>query len=92
MFLTEAGVLSVIGSALGVAGAVLYADLIMLGLRTWWVDAVGTTRLTLDVSPAMLAAGGAGGVLAALGSIGWTLRALAPASPRSPADRCGSGG
>ena len=83
VFLTEAGILSVVGSALGAAGAVLYAELIMLGLRTWWVDAVGTTRLALDVSPAMLAAGGAGGVLAALGSIGWTLRALAPASPRS---------
>jgi ABC-type lipoprotein release transport system permease subunit len=83
VFLTEAGILSVVGSALGVAGAVLYAELIMLGLRTWWVDAVGTTRLVLDVAPAMLAAGAAGGVLAALGSIGWTLRALAPASPRS---------
>ena len=83
VFLTEAGILSVAGSALGGAGAVLYAELIMLGLRTWWVDAVGTTRLVLDVSPEMLAAGGAGGVLAALGSIGWTLRALAPASPRS---------
>ena len=83
VFLTEAGILSVLGSALGVAAAVLYAELIMLGLRTWWVDAVGTTRLALDVSPAMLAAGAAGGVLAALGSIGWTLRALAPASPRS---------
>ena len=83
VFLTEAGILSVIGSALGGAGAVLYAELVMLGLRTWWVDAVGTTRLTVDVAPAMLAAGAAGGVLAALGSIGWTLRALAPASPRS---------
>ena len=83
VFLAEAGILSVVGSALGGAGAVLYAELIMLGLRTWWVDAVGTTRLTLDVSPAMLGAGAAGAVLAALGSIGWTLRALAPASPRS---------
>ena len=83
VFLTEAGILSAIGSALGVAGAVFYAELVMLGLRTWWVDAVGTTRLALDVSPAMLAAGAAGGVLAALGSIGWTLRALTPASPRS---------
>ncbi|MYN68258.1 MAG: ABC transporter permease [Acidobacteria bacterium] len=83
VFLAEAGILSVAGSALGVVGAVLYAELIMLGLRTWWVDAVGTTRLTLDASPAMLGAGAAGGVLAALGSIAWTLRALAPASPRS---------
>ena len=83
VFLGEAIILSVAGSAIGAAGAVLYAGLIMWGLRTWWVDAVGTTRLVLDASPAMLAAGAAGGVLAALGSIGWTLRALGPASPRS---------
>ncbi|MCY3846688.1 MAG: ABC transporter permease, partial [Acidobacteria bacterium] len=83
VFLGEATVLSVLGSAIGVLGAIGYAELVMWGLRTWWVDAVGTTRLALDVSPAMLAAGAAGGVLAAFGSIGWTLRALAPASPRS---------
>ena len=83
VFLSEGLVLSVAGSVLGIAGAVAYAWLIMWGLRTWWVDAVGTTRLVLDVSPLMLAAGGAGGVLAAVGSIGWTLRSLAPASPRS---------
>ena len=83
VFLSEATILSVLGSAIGVLGAIGYAELVMWGLRTWWVDAVGTTRLALDVSPAMLAAGAAGGVLAAFGSIGWTLRALAPASPRS---------
>ena len=83
VFLGEATVLSVLGSAIGVLGAIGYAELVMWGLRTWWVDAVGTTRLALEVSPAMLAAGAAGGVLAAFGSIGWTLRAVAPASPRS---------
>ncbi|MCY4599673.1 MAG: FtsX-like permease family protein, partial [Acidobacteria bacterium] len=83
VFLTEALALSAVGSVLGAAGAVAYAWFIMWGLRTWWVDAVGTTRLALDVSPLMLGAGAAGGVLAALGSIGWTLRSLAPASPRS---------
>ena len=83
VFLSEALVLALIGSAIGVLGAIGYAGLVMWGLRTWWVDAVGTTRLALDVAPAMLSAGAAGGVLAAFGSIGWTLRALAPASPRS---------
>ena len=83
VFLSEGIVLAVVGSVIGVLGAVGYAGLVMWGLRTWWVDAVGTTRLALDVSPVMLAAGAAGGVLAAVGTIGWTLRALAPASPRS---------
>ena len=83
VFWSEAFVLSVAGSLLGVAGAIAYADLIMWGLRTWWVDAVGTTRLTLHLSAPMLGAGVAGGILAAFASIAWTLRALAPASARS---------
>ena len=83
VFLGEALILSVAGSAIGVVGAVVYAWLIMLGFRTLWIDAVGTTRLTLDPSPATLAAGAAGGIVAALLSIAWTLRALSPATPRS---------
>ena len=83
LFLSEALVLSAAGSAIGVAGAVGYAWLIMLGFRTLWIDAVGTTRLALDPSPVTLAAGAAGGILAALLSIAWTLRALSPATPRS---------
>ncbi|MXZ70532.1 MAG: ABC transporter permease, partial [Acidobacteria bacterium] len=59
LFLSEALVLSAAGSAIGVAGAVAYAWLIMLGFRTLWIDAVGTTRLALDPSPATLAAGAA---------------------------------
>src|SRR6185436_2425585 len=37
LFLTEGVVLAVAGSALGVAGAIAYAGLLMFGLRTWWV-------------------------------------------------------
>ena len=52
LFMTEGLVVAVAGSALGVAGAVAYAALLMFGLRTWWVDAVGTTALTLHVDAA----------------------------------------
>ncbi len=83
LFWCEALALSAAGSLLGAAGAVAYGEAIMFGLRTWWVDAVGTTRLTLHVSPSDLAAGAAGGILAAFGSIAWTLRSINPASPRS---------
>ncbi len=83
LFWAEAGVLSLAGGLLGVAGAVGYAGLIMWGLRTWWVDAVGTTLLTLHVSPAALGLGLAGGGLAAVGSIAWTLRAVERATPRA---------
>ena len=83
LFWCEALALAVAGSLVGVAGAVGYGELVMLGLRTWWVDAVGTTRLALHVSPSALAGGAAGGVLAAFATIAWTLRSLDPASPRS---------
>ncbi|MDP6579886.1 MAG: FtsX-like permease family protein [Vicinamibacterales bacterium] len=83
LFWAEGAALSFAGSLLGVLGAVGYADLIMWGLRTWWVDAVGTTLLTLHVSAAALGAGVAGGMLAAFVSIAWTLRAVAAATPRA---------
>lgn len=83
LFLVEGLVLATAGSVLGLLGALLYGKLMMLGLTTWWVGAVGTTLLRLHVSPISLILGGAGGVLAALGCVYWTLRRLAHASPRS---------
>ena len=65
------------------AGAVAYGWLIMLGLRTWWVDAVGTTALALHVDPLSLIAGAAAVVLIAVASIWWSLRSLAKSSARS---------
>ena len=83
LFLWEGLLLAVAGSIVGVAGAVAYAGLLMVGLRTWWVDAVGTNALTLHVSPLSLVAGVAGGIAAALVCIWWTLRSLARISERS---------
>jgi ABC-type lipoprotein release transport system permease subunit len=82
LFTGEALVLAVLGSGLGVAGAVAYGQLMMTALSTWWIGAVGTTALALHVSAASLLAGAAGGVLAALVWIWWTLRALASVSER----------
>ena len=83
LFLAEALVLSTVGSVLGIVGAIVYGELVMWGLRTWWVDAVGTTRLTLHIASMPLIGGAVGGVLAAFGSTAWALRSLTPASPRS---------
>ena len=83
LFMTEGLLLAVAGSAVGVLGAVGYAALLMKGLGTWWVDAVGTDALTLHVSVSSLAAGALGGVAAAAGCIWWTLRGLTRISERS---------
>jgi putative ABC transport system permease protein len=83
LFLTEGFFLSVMGSLIGLAGAVAYGQLLMHGLRTWWVDAVGTTMLVLHVNPITLVLGAASGIVAALICIALTLRSLAKASARS---------
>jgi ABC-type lipoprotein release transport system permease subunit len=83
LFLQEGVLLAVVGSLFGVAGALGYAWLMMFGLRSWWVDAVGTTALTLHVSPTSLIGGAIAGVLVAVACIWWTLRALGRISERS---------
>ena len=62
--------------------------LMMAGLRTWWVGAVGTTALALHVSPASLAGGAAGALVAAMACIWWTLRGLSQHVRAQPA--CGT--
>jgi len=76
-------VLATAGSVLGLLGAICYGQLMMYGLRTWWVGAVGTTMLSLHVSPLSLVLGGLGGIVAALLCIVWTLRGFRLSSPRS---------
>lgn len=83
LFIAEGLVLATAGSAVGMLGAVGYASGIMAALRSWWVDAVGTTALTLHVTPFSLAAGAMGGLAAAVACIAWTLRSLGRLTERS---------
>lgn len=55
--LLEGSVLAALGSFAGLAGALAYAGLMMLGLRTFWRPAVGTSRLELTPTPFALSAG-----------------------------------
>lgn len=83
LYLREGVLLAVVGSIIGAIGAIAYAWLMMYGLRTFWVGAVGTTALELHVSIVSLIIGAAGGIIAAALCIVLTLRGLLPASPRS---------
>jgi putative ABC transport system permease protein len=82
IFLVEGALLAVAGGILGLFGAIGYGELLVLGLRTWWGGAVGTSRLFLHVSYPDLCWGAAAGTLASLGMIAWTLRGLRRNSPR----------
>lgn len=80
MLLRQGGVLAAVGALIGLGGAIGYAYLMMLGLRTWWLPAVGTSRLDLHVTPTALAAGYVGSMLVVLLTIFLTVRKVA----RSP--------
>ena len=82
LFLAEGALLAIAGSLIGVLGAIGYAKLLMYGLRTWWVDAVGTTSLTLHVSWQSMLIGAVGGVLAAVVCVFVTLRRVGTSSTR----------
>jgi ABC-type lipoprotein release transport system permease subunit len=82
LFLLEGAVLALAGAVAGVAAALCYGALILLGLRTWWFDAVGTRLLGLHASIPSLAMGAAAGVVTGLASVAWTLRGLRPVTPR----------
>jgi ABC-type antimicrobial peptide transport system permease subunit len=82
LFLGEGLLLAIVGSLLGVLGAIVYAKLLMFGLRTWWVDAVGTTALVLHVSWQSMLIGVVGGVLAAVVCVLLTLRKVTSSSTR----------
>ena len=82
LFLTEGVLLAVVGSAIGVLGAIGYAKLLMFGLRTWWIGAVGTTSLALHVSWQSMLIGAVGGIVAAVLCVFLTLRKLGSSSTR----------
>lgn len=82
LFAAEGLVLAIAGSLVGLTGAAAYGWLMMWGLRTRWISAVGTTRLTLHVEPGTLLVGAAAGVVAAFACILLTLRRLGKAPPR----------
>lgn len=83
LFLKEGALLSAVGSLVGVGLAIGYGWLMVLGLTTWWVGAIGTSQLKLHISPLSLIYGAVGGIVAAIVCIWWTLRSLSAASPRS---------
>ena len=81
LFLAEGLMLSIVGSLIGAAGAAGYGALALLGLRTFWVDAVGTRLLSLHVSAESLLLGVSAGVLTAIIAIAFSVRKLRKVSP-----------
>ncbi len=82
LLFVESFTITLFGGLIGTIAAVGYAGLLIYGLRTWWVGAVGTTLLSLSVRPVTLIIGLISTLFAAGGSAWWAMRGLRKLSPR----------
>jgi ABC-type lipoprotein release transport system permease subunit len=82
LLLWEGGLVTVLGVLLGLLLAVGYARLMVHGLKTWWVGAIGTQFLELHIWPPSPLIGGLISAGVALLSILWGLRGLLQMPPR----------
>ena len=80
MMIREGLLVAGIGSAVGLAGAMGYAWLMLAGLRTWWSDAANAPFLRLHVETASMVIGFCASVGVSLASIAYAIRGLS----RSP--------
>lgn len=63
LFAAEGLVISAAGATIGAALGIFFAKFMIYGLTTWWVGAVGTKFLALDIQPVKL-------IIAAAASVG----------------------
>ncbi len=83
LFSREGFVLAGVGGITGLIGGVFYAYLIIVGLRTYWVGAVGTSDLSLHIHASSLLLGYAISLIVILLAIWLTLRRLGSISVRA---------
>lgn len=74
--LGEGSLLALVGGGLGVAAAIGYAALMIHGLKTWWIGAIGTKFLFLSVHPQAVATGSVIAVVVALLAVLWAIRQM----------------
>jgi len=82
VFATEGLIVASTGALLGAVGGTAYAWLMLLGLRTWWLPAVGTPFLNLHIRPGSVVLGVLIGLAVCQLTIWYALRRLRDVSVR----------
>ena len=82
LLLVEGLFVAAFGSLAGALGGVGYAALMLWGLRTWWLPAIGEPFLTLHVEPASPAIGFASGLALAFVAIWFAVWRTSRIAPR----------
>jgi putative ABC transport system permease protein len=81
LLVAEGALLVVVGTAVGLLGAMGYAWLMLAGLRSWW-SAVNAPFLSLHITPASFILGSAISLIVGWASIAWAVRGVSRAAPR----------
>jgi putative ABC transport system permease protein len=81
LLLLEGGLLALLGAALGCAGALLYAGLLLRFLGASWPGGLDRSFLQLHATPASFLVGYAGSVAVSVLTIFWATRVLARVPP-----------
>lgn len=76
LLLAEGTVVATVGALLGLLAALLYAWLMLAGLKSWWSGAVNAPFLRLHVSLTTFVIGFSASLAIALVSIAWSVRRL----------------
>ena len=79
-FLSEAGILAGVGTLIGCVFAIGYAQLMLFGLKNWWLPAIGTPFVELHVRAASLLIG----VLISLGVVLFSIQSTIFRLGKSP--------
>ncbi|HET6425756.1 MAG TPA: ABC transporter permease, partial [Planctomycetaceae bacterium] len=82
LMLGEGAVLVTAGSLLGGLFAVGYAEAMIYGLKTWWIGAIGTKFLIVDVQPLAVIIGVLAAAITSFAAILWGLWQLRTVSLR----------
>jgi putative ABC transport system permease protein len=82
LFMCEGLALAAVAGIVSSAGAAAFGELILHGLRTWWIGAIGTRSIALHVSAQALGASLSLGMLAAAITVVCSLGALRNLTPR----------
>jgi len=82
LFLLEGGIIVVFGGLLGLLAAYGYAEIMVFGLKTWWIGAIGTKFLFVHLTPQSLVISFFATVIVAGSSIWWGFRQFRNLSAR----------
>ena len=81
--IAEGVMVAIAGAVPGLVGALGYAWLMLLGLKTWWADAANTPFLELHVSSTSIVIGFVASVAIGVGSMALSIRGLSRYSVRA---------